>query len=123
MHGASLPFNIQENRMYKEFQGGDLRVPKILYARILYVLYLLLNKPKQLFGDCPWTGWVDFVYVFFGHSLLGRKHTHTQTKCPPKIPKQSPEHFVSFLFFLFFSFPREKQDSQHMLNQPRGVFS
>ena len=29
--------------MHEELQGGGLRVPKILYARILYVLHLLLK--------------------------------------------------------------------------------
>ena len=36
-----FPFKIQEKPIHKEFQGGGLRVPKILYALILCVFYLL----------------------------------------------------------------------------------
>ena len=35
--------------MHKEFQGGGLRVPKILYAFIVCVFDLLLKKTQELF--------------------------------------------------------------------------
>ena len=43
MRGASLPFKIQEkNPCIKNFGGGGFRAPKMLYALILCVFYLLL---------------------------------------------------------------------------------
>ena len=52
MHGASLPFKIQKKKktMHKEFQGGGPRVPKIVYALVLCVFYLLLKAglPPQV---------------------------------------------------------------------------
>ena len=50
MHGASLPFKMQEKPMHKEFQGGGLRVPKIVYALIVCAFYLLLNNKAGRFG-------------------------------------------------------------------------
>ena len=50
MHGASLPFKTQKKPMHKEFQGGGLRlrVPKIVYAFVLCVFYLLLKKTPTI---------------------------------------------------------------------------
>ena len=38
MFGASFPFKIQEKGLHKEFRGGSLGGPKILYAEFLRVL-------------------------------------------------------------------------------------
>ena len=79
------------------------------------------HKHKQICGIVPGLGGCQkFVYVFFGSFLMGEK------KHISKIPTQSRDNPVKFLFTCFFSLcvflAPKNQDSQHMPNQPRGSF-
>ena len=62
------------------------------------------HKHKQIWGILPGLGGCPkFVYVFWGHSIWGEKHT---SKIPPKVPGQSREKFVYVFFFVCCKAPR-----------------
>ena len=88
MHGASLPFKIQGKPMHKEFQGGGLRVPQILYALVLCVFYCCLIKGRFR------KGWFWRMYPRSGFRSGG---TCERTLVPVCLPGEHP-NVPSFRF-------------------------
>ena len=85
MHGVSLPFKIQEKKkpIHKEFRGGGvLRAPKILYALILCVFYLLLKKGYK----SKWQDLETFKLVSFGAPAI-LVHIRVVLLAPTRVSK------------------------------------
>ena len=76
-------------------------------------------KHKQICGIVPGLGGCqNFVYVFFGAFLMGRK-THKQSH--PKIPGQSRENFVYGLFSLCVFFRSQITIVTTNITDPKSV--